>query len=140
MAEWNSGLYRKFENQRTQPARDLAERIKGTNPHTVLDIGCGPGNSTAVLKAVFPCAQITGIDNSENMIQRAKSEYPDIQFELCDVHAILGRYDVLFSNACLQWVPEHRTLIPELMSKLNDGGILAVQMPMNGDEPLYKII
>ncbi len=139
MSDWNSTQYLKFKNERTQPAVDLAMRIKN-NPKTIVDIGCGPGNSTKVLRNVFPDASIVGIDNSPNMIEKAKSEHIDIDFRLCDALSLDGKYDLLFSNACLQWIPDHDTLIPSLMGKLNEGGILAVQVPMNGDEPLFRLI
>ncbi len=140
MPKWSSKQYLKFENQRTQPARDLAMRISNIEPETVIDIGCGPGNSTRVLKSVFPNADILGIDNSENMIENAKKENPDIRFGLCDAVSFDGNYDIIFSNACLQWISEHDKVIPLLMDKLNIGGTLAVQMPFNYDEPLYRMI
>lgn len=140
MADWNSVQYLKFKNERTQPALDLAMRIQNISAKTIADIGCGPGNSTSVLKAVFPNADILGIDNSQNMIEKARKENPHLRFELCDALSLHGKYDLLFSNACLQWIPDHRTLIPALMDKLNDGGMLAVQVPMNGEEPLFQLI
>lgn len=140
MANWNPSQYLKFKNQRTQPAVDLATRTLKYNPKTVADIGCGPGNSTFVLKQLFPNSDITGIDSSPEMILKAKKEYPDIKFEIGDATALSGKYDLIFSNACLQWVPDHSTLIPSLMNSLNDGGVLAVQIPMNSDEPLFKLI
>lgn len=139
MSDWNSKQYLKFINERTQPAIDLAVRIKN-DPQTIVDIGCGPGNSTKVLRDTFPNAEIWGIDSSPNMIERAKAENPDISFCLCDALSLEGKYDLLFSNACLQWIPNHSTLIPSLMEKLNDGGVLAVQVPINGDEPLFRLI
>lgn len=139
MADWNSTQYLKFENQRTQPARDLAMCINIT-PKTVVDIGCGPGNSTKVLKDFFPEAHIVGIDSSSNMVKKAKAEYADIDFYLSDAQALEGKYDLLFSNACLQWIPEHKQLIPSLMDKLNEGGVFAVQIPMNGEESLFQLI
>lgn len=140
MSDWNSELYLKFNKERTQPAIDLANRVRTFHPRSIADLGCGPGNSTAVLKEVFPGADILGIDSSEKMIKKARAEHPDIKFSLCDVHALEGGYDMLFSNACLQWIPNHESLLPELMGKLNAGGALAVQVPMNHHEPLYKII
>ncbi len=142
MSEWSSEQYLKFKNQRTQPAIDLAKRIADKNPQTVLDIGCGPGNSTAVLKNTFPEARIVGIDSSADMIEKAKASYRDIEFRLCDITADmenLESYDVIFSNACLQWVSNHKSLIPALFGKLNNGGVLAVQIPMNYTEPLFVI-
>ncbi len=116
MSDWNSTQYLKFKNERTQPAVDLAMRIKN-NPKTIVDIGCGPGNSTSVLRDIFPYADILGIDNSPNMIEKAKAEHPDISFRLCDALSLDGKYDLLFSNACLQWIPDHETLIPSLRAK-----------------------
>ena len=142
MKEWSSAQYLKFKNQRTQPAIDLAKRISDKKPQTVLDVGCGPGNSTAVLKRTFPDAHVVGIDSSTDMIEKAKTSCPDAKFMLCDITTDLenlGNYDVIFSNACLQWVPDHRTLIPALFGKLNDGGVLAVQIPMNYNEPLFVV-
>ncbi len=71
MADWNPESYLKFKKERTRPSIDLAERIEAVNPKKILDIGCGPGNSTAVLKQHFPEAGVIGIDNSPNMIETA---------------------------------------------------------------------
>ena len=142
MTQWSSDQYLKFKQQRTQPAVDLAKRIASKNPYTVLDIGCGPGNSTAVLQKTFPTARIVGIDSSLEMIEKAKTSYADIEFRLCDITVgmeNLENYDVIFSNACLQWVPDHKALIPGLFAKLNDGGALAVQIPMNDKELLFVV-
>lgn len=143
MSDWSSEQYLKFKSQRTQPAVDLAKRIAADQPKNILDIGCGPGNSTAVLKERFPGADILGVDNSENMIDKAKASYPDLDFRICDVTCELDKldtYDVIFSNACLQWIPNHREFIPAVFGKLNEKGVLAVQIPMNGEEPLFKIM
>ena len=141
MITWNANQYLKFENQRTQPAIDLANRIRNFSPSVVLDIGCGPGNSTNIVKNFFPKANVIGIDNSSDMIKKATENYPDINFILCDAHSLKGKYDVIFSNACLQWLPDHTHLIPRLMKNhLNEGGVLAVQIPMNTEEPLFHII
>lgn len=120
MADWSSSQYLKFKNQRTQPAVDLAMRVVEKRPKTVVDIGCGPGNSTAVLRRIFPDAELLGIDSSPDMIERARREHPDLQFRLCDARALEGQYDLLFSNACLQWIPDHASLIPALMDKLRE--------------------
>lgn len=140
MSDWNPEKYLLFKKQRTQPAIDLARRVLDCQPRTIADIGCGPGNSTAVLKSIFPDAQLIGIDSSEGMIAKARSAHGDIEFSVCRAEDLAGNYDLLFSNACLQWIPEHETLIPKLMVRLNPGGAMAVQMPMNHDEPLYRII
>lgn len=143
MSKWNSEQYLKFKKQRTQPAIDLAKRISVEHPNNILDIGCGPGNSTSVLKKIFPQAYILGVDNSEDMIIKARESYPNINFELCDVTTELDKFDkcnIIFSNACLQWIPNHKEFIPMLFSRLNKNGVLAVQIPMNGQEALFKIM
>lgn len=140
MSEWNVNQYTLFEKQRTQPAFDLVKRISDCTPHSIVDIGCGPGNSTEILYHQFPDAKIIGIDSSQNMIDKARNRFSDIDFYTCDVLDLKGTYDLIFSNACLQWVPDHQTLIPFLMDHLSDHGVLAVQMPYNYEEPLYKIV
>ena len=140
MSDWNASQYLKFKKQRTQPAKDLARRVKEYQPKTIIDIGCGPGNSTSTLAEIFPDADIMGIDNSENMIKKAKEEHPELKFELRDISKITGKYDLLFSNACLQWVPNHDDLLPKLMKNLSDKGVLAIQIPINEEEPLFKTI
>ncbi len=143
MSEWNPEQYLKFKNQRTQPAIDLAKRVIKHRPGKILDIGCGPGNSTAVLADRFPDSYVLGVDNSEDMIKKAAKAFPNIRFQLCDAALEIDKlnsYDVIFSNACMQWIPNHKQFIPKLMDKLNTGGVLAVQIPMNSQEPLLKIM
>ncbi|TPF96938.1 hypothetical protein EP30_04435 [Bifidobacterium sp. UTCIF-39] len=142
MSDWNSAQYLKFEAERTQPSVDLARRVRQIipGPNIIADLGCGPGNSTTVLREQFPNARLFGIDNSPNMIASAKENHPGIDFILGDVHHLHGRYDLMFSNACLQWIPGHRLLIPQLMESLNPGGVLAVQIPMVGHMRLFNII
>ena len=110
----------------------------------VLDIGCGPGNSTAVLRERYPHAEILGVDSSLDMIEAACNTYPDIDFQLCDASTQLNDlpadFDVVFSNACIQWVPDHSHLIVGLLARLKVGGVLAVQTPMNYEEPIHRII
>ncbi len=140
MSDWNPEKYLLFKKQRTQPSIDLANRVRDCSAETIVDIGCGPGNSTAVLKDVFPHAKILGIDNSVNMINKAREQHSDLDFQVCSAEDLTGSYDLLFSNACLQWIPNHETLIPLLMGKLTENGVLAVQVPMNLNEPLFCII
>jgi len=142
--DWNSVQYLKFKAERTQPAVDLANRISVVNPKKILDAGCGPGNSTQVLYNKYPDAYILGVDNSEDMIRAAKANYPELDFRLCDISRDLScldnDFDIVFSNACIQWVPDHRNLLKNLLNLLNSNGVLAVQIPMNYNEPVHKAI
>ena len=144
MAEWDSRQYAKFLKERTQPSIDLAARITGVEPAEIIDIGCGPGNSTQVLKERFPSAHIIGADNSENMIISAREKHPELDFMTLDasgdMSALNGKFDVVFSNACIQWVPLHEQLLPKMFALLRCGGVMAVQIPMNYDEPIHQII
>ena len=141
---WDAAQYLKFERERTQPAQDLAARLPG-NPSRILDVGCGPGNSTQVLLEHFPTAEIFGVDNSPDMIQAARQRLPQCRFALCDAADGFsgleeGGFDVVFSNACVQWVPDHPHLLPRMMQLLAPGGVLAIQVPMNQKEPIHQII
>lgn len=122
MADWNSELYLKFKAERTQPAHDLAARIPLRDARSILDIGCGPGNSTAAVAARYPGARVLGVDSSENMVAAACAAHPEFEFRVCEapqgLDALGGGFDIVFSNACLQWIPEHRTLLPVLMRQL----------------------
>lgn len=140
MSKWNPEQYLKFEKQRTQPSVDLVKSLLKHQFESILDIGCGPGNSTAVLKEYFKSSEILGIDSSSQMIETARKKYPNLNFEQKDARKISEKYSLIFSNACLQWVENHETLLPYLMDHLNYEGILAVQMPKNSAEPLYEII
>lgn len=140
--KWQSDQYLKFEKERTQPSIDLIARIED-NIKTIIDLGCGPGNSTHMLGKQFPNSQILGLDNSPEMIDCARRDYPQYQFETCDLTtdlAHLGQFDLVFSNACLQWVPDHTSLLPRLKELVRSGATFAAQVPMNYDQPIHQII
>lgn len=144
MTKWDAEQYLKFQAERTQPARDLAAKIPLQTVQKALDIGCGPGNSTRIVKERFPMSEVLGIDQSPEMIQAAREANPDLTFQVFDITqelTPLGEgYDLLFSNACLQWVPEHKALLPRLIGQLKPGGVLAVQLPNNFQEPVHRVL
>lgn len=144
MSDWDAVQYLKFAGQRTRPALDLAARIPLSDPADVLDVGCGPGNSTQVLADRFPHARILGIDSSPRMIEEAARNHLEMEFRLCDagreLPSLNRRFDVVFSNACIQWIPNHPALLSSMMDCLKEGGFLAVQVPMNHEEPVHRII
>ena len=142
MSDWNPQQYLKFEKERTQPSIDLVAKISIEGPRTIIDIGCGPGNSTQILHQRWPLADIIGIDNSRTMIEKARADYPHQQWEIRDAACVVPgqTYDIVFSSATLQWVPDHDVLIPRLYEMVNDKGVLAVQIPANIESPFFKIM
>lgn len=139
---WSPAQYVKFEQERTRPVRDLVARIPLARVATAADIGCGPGNSTEVLRERYPEARIAGVDSSPDMIEAARKRLPDIAFEVADIREWrLGEpLDMILANAVLQWIPEHETLLSALIAHLKPGGALAVQMPDNLDEPSHRLM
>lgn len=144
MTDWSSSQYIKFETQRTQPSLDLISRLDHLHPTNILDIGCGPGNSTYALYCKFKHAKILGIDDSENMLCKAKSTYPDIEFRKCRVPDELNQleesFDLIFSNACIHWIPEQSKLIHSIFQKMNNQATLAVQIPLIQKAPFYDML
>lgn len=139
---WSANEYEMFENERTRPVRDLLNAVPVTDVRHAIDLGCGPGNSTEVVAARFPMASITGLDSSPNMIEAARRRLPQLPFDVCSVEnwKPSEAYDLILANASLQWVPDHRKLLPKLVEQLAPGGTLAIQMPDNLDEPPHKIM
>ena len=133
MSNWNSTQYLKFANERTQPSIDLAARIGLDAPHSIIDLGCGPGNSTAVVARRWPQALVTGLDNSPAMLTKAKKDYPGFSWVQSDIAAWARmnkeKFDLIFSNAALHWVRDHATVLPQIFSAVAPGGALAFQMP-----------
>ena len=140
MSAWNPDLYLKFEKERTQPSIDLVARIDVSSPERIIDIGCGPGNGTKILREKFPNSRITGIDSSSEMIDKAKSAYPPGEWILADAaeYQFTGKYDIIFSNAALQWIPDHQKLIERVVVHLTTKGKLAIQVPGNYDSPIQE--
>ncbi|HWL06033.1 MAG TPA: trans-aconitate 2-methyltransferase [Xanthobacteraceae bacterium] len=139
---WDAAQYLKFEDQRTRPARDLLARVPLASAARIFDLGCGPGNSTALLWERYPEAEITGVDSSPDMLRQARERLPDIDFEDADLAAWTPPDDVdlLFANATFQWVPDHLSVLARLLEALPDGGVLAVQMPDNMAEPSHRLM
>lgn len=144
MSDWSSKQYSKFETQRTQPSLDLISRISDIEPKRTLDIGCGPGNSTAALAKAFPDTELIGIDASDNMLLKAREAYPDIRFIRGfipdDLDKLTGKFDLIFSNACIHWIPDQERLINSVFEKLANNGYFAVQIPMIQEAPFYKLL
>ncbi|HRD88164.1 MAG TPA: methyltransferase domain-containing protein [Accumulibacter sp.] len=139
---WNPGQYLRFAGARLRPALDLLARLGETEPRRIVDLGCGAGNVTRLLAERWPAAAIIGIDSDAAMLARAASTPSAIDWQRADIAAWRAGFspDLLFSNAVLHWIPEHRRLLPQLVQQLCPGGILAVQMPANFGEPAHQIL
>ncbi|RYZ43118.1 MAG: trans-aconitate 2-methyltransferase [Myxococcaceae bacterium] len=140
--DWSAAQYTRFEEERNRPIRDLLARIPTVEVERAADIGCGPGNSTELLRARFPRATLTGMDSSEDMLAAARERLPGVRFDKADIATWSdeGPYDVILANAVLQWVPDHATVLPALLGRLSEGGSLAVQMPDNLEEPAHRLM
>ncbi len=139
MADWSAKQYLKFEDQRTRPARDLLAQVPLGEANKVYDLGCGPGNSTQLLVERFPNADVTGVDSSPDMLRQARerlSQCAFVQADLSDWPAPADA-ELLYSNATFQWVPDHLAVMLRLLKGLKSGGVLAVQIPDNLDEPSH---
>ncbi len=142
MATWNPQTYLKYAAERFRPAMDLLQRIPLTRCGRAYDLGCGTGHLTHLLHERWLDAKVTGIDNSPEMLAHARSEFPDLDW----IEADIGSWrapapaDLIFSNAALQWVPNHSILLPDLLQQVRGGGCLAVQMPHHVDSAGHLLI
>jgi trans-aconitate 2-methyltransferase len=137
MEDWSARQYLKFEDERTRPPRDLLAQVPLQNPQLIVDLGCGPGNSTELLVARFPQAQVIGLDSSPDMLRKARERLPNCIFVQGDIATWKpdSNTELIFSNAVLQWLPDHQPVMRCLLEALPKGGVLAVQMPDNTREP-----
>jgi trans-aconitate 2-methyltransferase len=150
---WSARQYVAFEDERTRPVRDLLAAVPAIEPRNAIDIGCGPGNSTELLARRFPNATVSGLDSSPDMVAAARERLPALDFSVADLEEWVRRPvapedpapnnpppDVILANAVLQWSPDHAQIFPALRRKLAPGGVLAVQMPDNLDEPAHCLM
>jgi trans-aconitate 2-methyltransferase len=141
-AAWSADQYRKFEDERTRPPRDLLAAVPTRDVRRAVDLGCGPGNSTELLLARWPGAAVHAIDSSDDMVRAARQRVPRATVELADIATWRadGPWDVILANAVLQWVPDHARLLPRLAGALAPMGSLAIQMPDNLAEPSHRLM
>ncbi|KQY56757.1 MULTISPECIES: trans-aconitate 2-methyltransferase [unclassified Nocardioides] len=140
--QWSPEQYLTYADERGRPFVELVQRIGAESPSRVVDLGCGPGNLTALLAQRWPAAEVTGVDSSPEMIERARRDAPGIDFAVQDLREWVTSgptVDVLVSNATLQWVPGHLDLLPDLVDTVAPDGWLAFQVPGNFGEPSHTI-
>lgn len=140
-SSWDPTQYLRFGNERLRPALDLLAQIPLETAAHVVDLGCGPGNVTPILKQRFPTADVLGIDGSPDMLAKARVAAPDCRFEAGDFNTWVPaeKPDLIYSNAALHWVTGHEILFPRLLSLLAPNGVLAIQMPAMHDAPLRAL-
>jgi trans-aconitate 2-methyltransferase len=140
---WDATQYLRFADERTRPCRELAARVALDSPRHAIDLGCGPGNSTQVLVERWPDADLTGLDSSTEMIDAARQSSLKCRWLVKDIRDWAATnphpVDLIFSNAALQWLPDHAALFPALLQRVAAGGALAVQMPNNLDAPAHRV-
>jgi trans-aconitate 2-methyltransferase len=138
---WDPDLLLRFDYERVQVVNDLLSRAPAAASR-IIDLGCGPGTSTRMLVDRYPGAAITGVDISETMLAVATKRAPGAEFVCADIASWRPEapVDLVVADSCLQWVHEHERLFGKLMGWLKPGGVLAVQMPDNRQEPSHALM
>jgi trans-aconitate 2-methyltransferase len=143
MTDWDPTRYLRYADERSRPFVELVTRVQ-TQPRTIVDLGCGPGHLTAVLRARWPDATVLGVDSSIDMIERARADDADplASYELADVSTWRpsAPVDLMVSNALFQWVPDRLDVIARLADQVTAGGTFALQTPNNFDEPSHRLL
>jgi trans-aconitate 2-methyltransferase len=139
---WDPKVYLDFEDERTRPAVELLARVPLKSPAHVIDLGCGPGNSTALLARRWPKAKLEGLDASEPMLDQARRSGIQAIWHSGDIPSWSPtlRYDVIFANAALHWLGDQDALLARLMGYLTQSGVLAFQVPANFNEPSHRLM
>ncbi len=152
---WDPSQYKRYSDERSRPFFELLARVAATAPRYVVDLGCGPGDLTAALAERWPDADVTGVDNSAQMLEaaaetlasfgarsRGRTGTGSLTFRHGDVveFAPSRAPDVIVSNAVLQWIPGHCELLPRWARMLPAGGWLAFQVPGNFDQPSHQLL
>ena len=138
---WNPDKYHQFQTQRSAPFEDLLKLVNIHPGLRVVDLGCGTGELTSRLADSLPGSDVLGLDSSPQMLERTKEyERPGLRFELGDLAKLAGEWDLIISNAALQWSENHEQLVPSLFNRLAPGGQIAVQVPSNHGGPTHLTI
>jgi trans-aconitate 2-methyltransferase len=136
---WDPDAYLKFGGERTRAAADLLARVPLSAPRRVVDLGCGPGNSTALIASRYPNADILGVDSDEAMLKQARATRVNARFEAGDFETWAPREasDLIYTNAAMHWVTDPLDVAARLFQALARGGALALQVPQNFDKPSH---
>ena len=144
MSDWEPELYNRFRRYRAEPVDLILARLPISGDERIVDLGCCPGENTIELARRAKRGKVLGIDLSPAMIdaaQKARAELPAeirdrLDFRVGDIAALEDEraYEIIFSNAALQWIPKHREVLAGWFRALAPGGRMVVQMPANGRE------
>src|SRR5260221_1646563 len=136
---WQTQTYFPYADIRFRAGLDLIGRIPKSEYPTIYDLGCGTGHLTRILADTFPNSKVIGIDSSPEMLAEARREFPTLGWQQADISSWrpVAPPDVIYTNAALQWVPDHETLLPSLLNKLRPGGVMAMQVPRHFESPSH---
>ncbi len=138
---WNPEQYHKFQSERSAPFDDLLKLVIIRPGIKIIDLGCGTGELTLRLADTLPESQTLGLDNSDSMLAKAKLHQRNgVTFQSGDQAHLSGTWDLIFSNAALQWSEDHPRLISHLYNCLNPGGQIAIQVPSNHKHISHRLI
>lgn len=139
MTTWEPQTYLRYADVRFRAGLDLIARIPKSDYPSIYDLGCGTGHLTRILADTFPGSSVTGIDSSPEMLAEAGREFPKMAWQRADITSWRppGPAGLIYTNAALQWVPDHGQLLPSLVSQLQPGGILAMQVPRHFESPSH---
>lgn len=140
--QWNPTQYNRYRNERMQPFFDLVAQIKPKDGMRAIDLGCGTGELTAMLAERLTDAMVEGIDSSPAMLKQAAPRETDrVRFRLQEIADLddASAYDLVFSNAALQWVPDNEALVGRILATLPPGGQIAVQVPRNEEHASHRL-
>ena len=140
MTIWDPEQYERFKSYRDRPALDLMVQIPSDlEPREIWDLGCGTGEHAALLALRHPDARVHGLDSSTEMLAAARMRPGQVDWVQSDIEAFAPQAppDLIFTNAALQWLPDHKTLFPHLVSTLAPGGVFACQVPVTFNEPWH---
>jgi trans-aconitate 2-methyltransferase len=140
--KWDPTQYLKFSDHRLRPALELLDRVSLSAPAVVFDLGCGAGEPTRLIARRWPSADVYGVDNSKEMLEKAAAETGRVRWVEADIRTWSPERpaDLIYSNASLHWIEDHQQLLPRLVSYLKPGGCLAVQMPLSWGAPSHRLM
>lgn len=142
MPSWDPDVYERYKTYRDRPALDLMVQLPGRDYGEIWDLGCGTGEHAALLAARHPRARVHGLDSSPEMLAQARKREAEVDWVLAGVEdfAPVAAPDLIFTNAALQWLPDHAALFPRLAASLAPGGVFACQMPMAFETAHHRIL